>query len=107
VRLSEVINNALLEGASYDSVNVTARLRAFLIESGWPVEVASGVSIRNTGGTYTAYYPSRLARAVNDLEYGTETTPPNPAIRNFLTNRIGTKDLAKGISLSLKSSGIV
>lgn len=107
MRLSEILDKALVEGASYDSSQVTHKLRLFLVERGWPVTVANAVSIRNDNGTYTVYYPEKWSRQVNDIEYGTESTPPNPAIRAFLTGGIGTKSFADGISYSLKSSGVI
>lgn len=107
MRLSEVLSNALVEGASYDSSQVTQRLRAFLVEQGWPMAIATSVSVRNDGGNYIVYYPSNYSKRINDLEYGTESTNPNPAIRTFLTKYIGTKSFAEGISYSLKSAGVI
>lgn len=107
MRLSEIIKNSLLEGASYDSTQQTKKLRAHLVRRGWPMAVANQVSIRNQDGSYIVFYPENLSQKVHDLEYGTESRVMNPAIRDFLTNYVSSNTFASGISYSLKGMGVV
>jgi len=106
VRLTELINSSLAEGAHFDSFVTTTRLRTFCRMNGWPEEVSSQMSIRQEDGEYTISYPPHLSAKVNFLEYGDQDNPPSAVLRNFLTNYIDTDAFATGISRSLRGMGV-
>ena len=106
MRLTELINSSLAEGAHFDSFVTTTRLRTFCRMNGWPEEVSSQMSIRQEDGEYTISYPPHLSAKVNFLEYGDQDNPPSAVLRNFLTNYIDTDAFATGISRSLRGMGV-
>lgn len=43
------------------------------------------------GALFDVSYPDVLKKRIEDIEYGTQDTPPNPAIRSFL-NRLDDRE---------------
>lgn len=62
---------------------LSKNLRRHAASSGWPTHVAASLSVQHKGGQYTTTYPEHLSEEVLDLEYGTPSTTPSPAIRQF------------------------
>lgn len=59
-------------------------LRSFVLSAGWPVDVADALDISYDVGILHITCPDDIAEAVEDLEYGTETSSPNAALRAFV-----------------------
>ena len=59
-------------------------LRSFALSAGWPVDVVDALEISYDGGILHIICPDDVAEAVEDLEYGTETSSPNAVLRPFI-----------------------
>jgi len=58
-------------------------LRSFALSAGWPINVVDALDISYDGGILHIVCPDDMAEAVEDLEYGTETSSPNAVLRPF------------------------
>ena len=106
MRIAEILEAAGKQGIVFEAEQLSAELQQYARSSGWPENICTQLHIRQEDGEYVASFPSNITDQVNDLEYGTQTTPPNPAIRTFLTTQIKTHHFERGISDSLKESGV-
>ena len=62
----------------------TDGLRAYARMAGWPTEVANSLyAIYNEGEYDWDCEPASYKLQAEDIEYGTQSTPMNPAIRRF------------------------
>jgi len=68
---------------------LTTDLRDTTSKAGWPDFVVSNLRVLWDGSTWRVDIPSTIRETVDDLEYGTQTRTPNPALRRF-TARMGT-----------------
>lgn len=62
---------------------LTRELRSNALESGWPENAAHSLSVHFDEGQFAIKYPDHVKGLVEDLEYGTEATPPSAVIRKF------------------------
>lgn len=51
--------------------------------SGWPKEVTSQISLVTTRTAIGVYYPANLTEEIENLEFGTLTTPPSWVLRRI------------------------
>jgi hypothetical protein len=58
-------------------------LRSFALSAGWPIDVVDALDISYDGGILHIVCPESILEAVEDLEYGTETSSPNAVLRPF------------------------
>lgn len=63
--------------------SLTQRLRSLAINAGWPEDAAEAVTIVHKNGDIEISVDPKYEKIVNNLEYGTETQPPNSVIRKF------------------------
>ena len=62
----------------------TDGLRAYARMAGWPTEIANSLYVTYEEGEYNwDCEPESYKLQVEDLEYGTQSHPMNPAIRRF------------------------
>ena len=62
----------------------TDGLRAYARMAGWPTEIANSLYVTYEDGDYDRdCEPESYRLQVEDLEYGTQSHPLNPAIRRF------------------------
>ena len=62
----------------------TDGLRAYARMAGWPTEIANSLYVTYEDGDYDwDCEPESYRLQVEDLEYGTQSHPLNPAIRRF------------------------
>lgn len=59
------------------------QVRTILDTSGWPAEVTSQLSLVSTRDSIGIYVPANLSQQVDDLEYGTSSTPPSYVMRRI------------------------
>lgn len=88
--LSGILDVEILNKTAY----LTEQLQEETTKAGWPTIVSMQLGIKLVGGELDVDIPATIREQVEILEYGTETTPPNPVIRNFLksiTSRVGTR----------------
>lgn len=81
------LKSSLHSTLSNTAVPLTKELRSAALKSGWPKEAAHSLSVHFTDGNFAIKYPDHTKGLVEDLEYGTEDTPPSAVIRQF-SNRI-------------------
>ena len=62
---------------------LTHEVRESAQTSGWPNNVVAALSVKYNDGDMAVSYPSQLTAEVEDLEYGTSSTPPRSVIRRF------------------------
>ncbi len=68
----------------YDTEEATDGLRAYARMAGWPTEIANSLYVTyEDGDDDWDCEPESYKLQIEDLEYGTQSTPPNPAIRRF------------------------
>ena len=106
MRIAEILEAAGKQGAVFEAGQLSAELQQYARAAGWPENICTQLRIRQEDGEYIASFASSIADQVNDLEYGTQTTPPSPVIRTFLTTQISTHHFERGISDSLRESGV-
>ena len=70
-----------LERAAQDVLpHFTEDLRRHANRAGWPASAVEDLSVAHSGG---AFIPRHSRRETHDVEYGTRTTRPNPAMRTW------------------------
>lgn len=84
IGITEFVASVLLFEASSVEDKYTKNLQALAVSAGWPVLIAVQLSVKIKNGQYVVDYPDGIREQVIILETGTETTPANPVIRNFL-----------------------
>jgi len=73
----------LSQAAKETTKVMTAQLRAEAIASGWDEKTANALSVKFSNNKFTISSPAKYDNAIKDLEYGTSSTQPSPAIRRF------------------------
>lgn len=84
--LTEFIEQALRLDVDDLAGQYTKDLKAAATSANWPVIVIAQLEVVMSNGHYTVYYPDSIREEVELLEYGTETVPPSPVIRNFIAS---------------------
>jgi hypothetical protein len=102
-----LLGNAGKEAADHESPLLTVELRQYAQSMGWPDRIALNLHIKQDDGVYTVSFPSDIEEDVNNLEYGTQDTPPIPVISTFLKTRINEQHFEAGLSKSLKNAGLI
>lgn len=70
------------------TAGVTRDLRTYLMESGWPSEAASAVSVVYTEiDGFSVKITGQHKQAAETLEYGSEALRPTAAIRKYFNDR--------------------
>ena len=63
---------------------LTRELQTDAISAGWPKLYANALSVRVDKSNIYIDYTEKLARDIEDLEYGSEDQPPTPVLRLFV-----------------------
>jgi hypothetical protein len=63
---------------------LTLELRDLAVAAGWPVDVASALSVVLNNGSLNIDYPESMDQRVQDLEYGSFEKPPKSVMRKFM-----------------------
>jgi hypothetical protein len=87
--VSNFISKHIQQGQQKAAKKLTAQLRRKAYQSGWPSGASRHLTVVPSDLSYKVTYPAKHAQTVEDAEYGTEHSQPNPVVRNFLT---GVKD---------------
>lgn len=103
-RLSNFISKNLVQGQQKAARKLTAQLRRKAYESGWPTSASRHLTVFPQDTSYAVKYPSNHARAVEDAEYGTESTPPNPVVRQFMAG-VGDTELSAHFDKAFRRGG--
>lgn len=91
--LTDIVSSLLDVEIVNRTSDLTNQLQEEATKAGWPTVVVMQLSIEVINGELDVQIPASIRETVEILEYGTETTPPNPVIRNFLkslNNRVGS-----------------
>lgn len=64
--------------------DLTSQLQDEAAKAGWPIAIVTQLGVRVLDGDLDIDIPATIKEQVEILEYGTETTPPNPVLRNFM-----------------------
>lgn len=81
-----------------NSLSTAIRKRART--AGWPPNIAKVLGVKITNSSISVTYPSELIEQVEDLEYGTYTTPARSVIRTFMDSQ------AEGIAAKITAWSI-
>lgn len=81
-------NKATEKEAEALAQDLTVELRRKATDAGWPSSVIIVLSVIFKDGLLVIDYPESMVNKIEDLEYGSESTPPNSVLRAF-QNRIG------------------
>ena len=84
--VTKVLLDTYAKAAAKEAETLTANLRNYARQSGWPVAVAMQLSVSNdrSDGKWSVKYPKAIDGQVIDREYGPYAVPPNPVIRDFI-----------------------
>lgn len=84
--VTKVLLDTYAKAAAKEAETLTANLRNYARQAGWPVSVVMQLKVSNDrdDGKWYVKYPRAIDGQVIDLEYGTEQVPPNPVIRDFI-----------------------
>jgi hypothetical protein len=63
---------------------LTLELRDLALDAGWPVDVASSLSVVLSNGSLNIDYPESMDQRIQDLEYGSFENPPKSVMRKFM-----------------------
>ena len=94
MKIHNFIVKSLEQGQQHSSKKLTAQLRRKAYESGWSTDASRHLRVVSTDSKYQVAYPKKHANAVEDAEFGTESTPPNPVVRQFITGINDTEAVA-------------
>jgi len=83
-KLSSVFNYAIRRSEKAATPAYTAKLRKHVADYGWPSDIVSSLSMIHDGKGHKISYPEHLENQILTLEYGTQDTQPNPALRTFM-----------------------
>ena len=78
---------------------LTTQLRDLAGKAGWPSSVIAAMSVRGLGDSWEVTVAPRAKEIVSDLEYGTQTSAPNPVLRRFASQMGQIADRAAGAAL--------
>jgi hypothetical protein len=98
--------NTLLQGQQHSANKLTAQLRRTAFQAGWPSDATRTLTVVPYNKHYRVSYADAFSSAVEDAEYGTQSTPPNPVVRQFLTNLRHTEATSHVDSI-LRRAGLV
>lgn len=102
--LSKFISKHIVQGQHKAAKKLTAQLRRNAYESGWPTSASRHLTVFPKDTGYAVKYPNSHANAIEDAEYGTESTPPNPVVRQFMAG-VGDTELSTYFDKALKRGG--
>lgn len=71
------------------ATDATQALRAHAHSNDWPGNLTRSLKVVHDNGALRVDYPQYLADDIENLEYGTPSTPPNAVLRTF-SNRMDT-----------------
>jgi hypothetical protein len=94
VKIYNFIVKSLAQGQQHSAKKLTSQLRRKAYESGWPTDASRHLKVVSTDSKYRVSYPQKHAAAIEDAEYGTESTPPNPVVRQFIAGIKDTESVA-------------
>ena len=84
MNFSDLILTTHEAGVEADIEEKTDDLRAYARMAGWPPEVANSLYVTYDDGDYDwDCEPESYKLQAEDIEYGTQSTQMNPAIRRF------------------------
>ena len=90
MNINDVSNKALVQAAE----RLTPQFRQQALDAGWPSQIVMQMTVEEQDGDLYINYPPDIASQVDDLEYGSSTTPPNAVIRIFMADHTdGTNDI--------------
>jgi hypothetical protein len=78
------IREYAVSNLSQIAADLTPRLVKAAKSLGWPKKYAAVLTVTADGTQLTIEYPEEYAKAIEDLEYGTEGISPLPVFRKFL-----------------------
>jgi len=65
----------------FSEKRLTSKLRRHAYESGWPAKLSRVLEVKHLdNGDFIIQYPNNLEEQILGIEYGTQDTPPNPAM---------------------------
>lgn len=84
VSVSNFVSKHLQQGQQKAANKLTAQLRRKAYESGWSTKASRHLTVVPSDTSYQVKYPKKHANIIEDAEYGTPNTPPNPVVRQFM-----------------------
>ena len=86
------VNSLLNSKALNGSEEMTAALRERAMDSGWPTDIASQISVEFDGSSLYFNIPDSIAETVYELEYGTPNRRPTSVLRGLKYRLAGLMD---------------
>lgn len=84
MKLENFIVKTVAQGHQHSANKLTAQLRRKAYESGWSSAASRHLTVVPSGEAYNVSYPTEHKDLIEDHEFGSTTTPPNPVVRSFL-----------------------
>ena len=98
--------NTLKQGHQHSANKLTAQLRRTAFQAGWSSAATRSLKVIPDGKQYKVSYADQFSSEVEAAEYGTDSTPPNPVVRQFLTNLRHTEATSHVDSI-LRRAGLI
>jgi len=83
VSIKSYLNAAVADTERKAEDIYTQTLRSHVSMYNWPENIVSQLSVTYGASGHQVTYPKSIEDQVLTLEYGTQTSQPSPAIRNF------------------------
>ena len=81
--MSDLYFKALNKTVEDNSDHLLAVFTKKALISGWPEDLVSKIGVKIVDGNIAITHDQKLTQTISDLEYGTTSTPPRAAMRNF------------------------
>lgn len=106
MKFEHFIVKTLTQGQQHSAKKLTAQLRRKAYESGWPTHASRHLKVVPTVDSYTVSYPTKHGSNIEDAEYGTQSTPPNPVVRQFLAG-IRNTEMSTHVDRALRKARLI
>ncbi len=83
--VNDAFKQLILQAKKKAASEYTPKLRDYAASYGWPKDVSDNLKLTQSGTGHTVSYPQNIREQVLTLEYGTESVPPSPVMRTFMS----------------------
>lgn len=81
--LTRTLGAAISRAGVIAAQRAVSSLRAHAREMGWPEQAVGNLWVEFVDGSFVPQYPQHAREVIENLEYGTNDTPPVPALRTW------------------------
>lgn len=94
--MKKIFSEAFEKASKRVAADMSKQLTRNAVRDGWHPDVAAGLTVSYSDGTFSSSHAPEHSTAVFDMEYGTETTAPKATIRKMQNS---TKEISDRFSV--------